>query len=205
KILILHAPSGAARAVSRYARRPAVDLERETRVRRRRLRVLPHTELHDRQLGDCGSAGAARESVLGPAGARHGHRPCRWCESGTGGPARVPDGPVVGAGAANLLPARRENVGSARGNSGALRYRIRSQRRDSEFPGVERQREAGSAQLPAIVVDYFTSTSSMAMRSGPSIIAARIAPQAWISSRNFTPSVFNRPTVAVRSVVLSAQ
>src|SRR5207237_217975 len=40
---------------------------------------------------------------------------------------------------------------------------------------------------------------------GPSIIAARELPHAWISSRNLTPSRFKRATVASRSAVLTAQ
>ena len=52
---------------------------------------------------------------------------------------------------------------------------------------------------------YFSSTISIAIRSGPSIIAARIEPHGWISSRNFTPSRFKRATVVSRFDVLTAQ
>jgi hypothetical protein len=52
---------------------------------------------------------------------------------------------------------------------------------------------------------YLISTSSIAIRSGPSIIAARDVPHGWISSRNLTFSRFRRVTVASRSAVLSAQ
>ena len=52
---------------------------------------------------------------------------------------------------------------------------------------------------------YLTSTISIAMRSGPSIIAARELPHGWISSRNFTPSLFKRATVWSRFAVLTAQ
>src|SRR5205814_10323765 len=55
------------------------------------------------------------------------------------------------------------------------------------------------------LLTYFTSTISIAMRSGPSIIAARVVPHGCVSSRNLTPSPFRRVTVRSRSAVLSAQ
>src|SRR4030095_1442939 len=72
---------------------------------------------------------------------------------------------------------------------------------------LQGSRSASHPELtPAVAFPlHFTSTISIAIRSGPSIIAARIVPHGWISSRNFTPSRFKRATLVSRFDVLTAQ
>ena len=77
---------------------------------------------------------------------------------GQAGPARVPDRAALGARTANLLPARRANVGSAGRDPGACEWqlwkRIRSKRGDREIQPALSDPAAGHAEFPAVALAY---------------------------------------------------
>jgi hypothetical protein len=67
------------------------------------VRLLPHAEFHDRQLGGRRLAQSAGAAVFGPAGARHGPGTRRRCQSGTGGPEGIPERAALGARSAGFF------------------------------------------------------------------------------------------------------
>ncbi len=116
------------------------------------MRAVPYAIVHDRPRPDRRAVQSAGQSLLGPARARHGQRTGGRDQPGTGGSAGVPDGAAVGAGTAALLPARRQNFRSRRGDSRAPERRVRGERGRRALQPTERSGEARPAQLPAIAV-----------------------------------------------------
>jgi hypothetical protein len=98
EVRVLHAPAGAAGAIARHARRSAVDRQRQERVQFGRVRLLPHAELHDRQLGGRRLAQSAGAAVFGPAGARHGPGTPDGVSQGQAGPREFRTAPLWGLG-----------------------------------------------------------------------------------------------------------
>ena len=97
KIRVLRTLPCPAHAFVRYARRGRLHCARPKPVQQYRLRALSYADALYRQQHR-GSTQSGSEPVLRPAGSRHGSRPGRRDQSGTGGPERISDGSVMGLG-----------------------------------------------------------------------------------------------------------
>ena len=87
EIRLLPALPRAAGAISRHAGRFAIHRAGPHPVHLHRLRAVPHAHAADGQRHGRGSAQSDRQSLLRPAGARHGHGTGRRRQPGTGGTA----------------------------------------------------------------------------------------------------------------------
>src|SRR5262249_40175437 len=98
----------------------------------------------------------AGQPVFGSADSRHGRRAGRRRQPGTGRSARVPHGASLGPRTAAVLPARRQDVRSDRGDPRASEFGLRSERYGRQLRVAEHRSETGSAELPEIAVEHPT-------------------------------------------------
>ena len=91
---------------------------------------------------------------------------CRWA-------LRFQDASSVGCGSKAVLPARRPDKGSFAGDIAALRYRLRGQYRDRQFPGAVDSRRSGPAELSKVTLNKQMSSLVCSLSAHPSTYRQR--------------------------------